>query len=123
MAILQGVGMAFFPLCEFLGGQLFKYGGYYVVFGSSLGASVAGILYVMVIPETVTRMELIDVREKNGVAEQDVIPWYKLPYHLFVTGNMQLVESFRYTNWRTKAHIHIYVLFNAGDECIILQSA
>jgi hypothetical protein len=108
MAILQGVGMAFFPLCEFLGGQLFKYGGYYVVFGSSLGASVAGILYV---------------REKNGVAEQDVIPWYKLPYHLFVTGNMQLVESFRYTNWRTKAHIHIYVLFNAGDECIILQSA
>ena len=54
-AVLQGVGVVFFPLMEFVGGQLYKYTGYYGVYGTSLGFTVAGIAYIVMIPETVTR--------------------------------------------------------------------
>ena len=54
-AVLSGVGIVFFPLMEFVGGQLYKYTGFYGVFGTSLGFTVAGIAYIVIIPETVTR--------------------------------------------------------------------
>ena len=57
-AVLQGVGIVFFPLMEFVGGQLYKYTGFYGVFGTSLGFTVAGIAYIVVIPETVTRRNI-----------------------------------------------------------------
>ena len=53
--MLSGVGIVFFPLMEFVGGQLYKYTGFYGVFGTSLGFTVAGIAYIVIIPETVTR--------------------------------------------------------------------
>ena len=59
--VLSGVGIVFFPLMEFVGGQLYKYTGFYGVFGTSLGFTVAGIAYIVIIPETVTkRQDLVD---------------------------------------------------------------
>ena len=58
-AVLSGVGIVFFPLMEFVGGQLYKYTGFYGVFGTSLGFTVAGIAYIVVIPETVTKRRVL----------------------------------------------------------------
>ncbi len=62
LSLLSGVSTVFFPLVEFLGGQLFRAGeqrsrsgGYYAVYGASLAATFLGILYVIVIPESVVR--------------------------------------------------------------------
>jgi MFS family permease len=96
MSILQGVGMVFFPLMEFVGGQLFKYGGYYAVFGSSIGATITGLIYIRFIPETVTQRSGNTDRELEKSTAKHFIPWYKKLYNLFVTGNKQLLDSGRY---------------------------
>ena len=57
--VLSGVGIVFFPLMEFVGGQLYKYTGFYGVFGTSLGFTVAGIAYIVIIPETVTKRQAL----------------------------------------------------------------
>ena len=64
--VLSGVGIVFFPLMEFVGGQLYKYTGFYGVFGTSLGFTVAGIAYIVVIPETVTKREGFGFNSDRG---------------------------------------------------------
>jgi hypothetical protein len=42
MAILNGLGFIMFPLAEFASGQIYNVGGYYAVYATSLGATLAG---------------------------------------------------------------------------------
>ena len=53
--MLSGLGKAILPLMDFVGGQLYKYGGYYAVYGTSLTFTVVGLVYIILIPESVTR--------------------------------------------------------------------
>ena len=55
MSILSGLTFVVFPLAEFASGQIYKYGGYYAVYAVSLAATLAGIVYICFIPESVTR--------------------------------------------------------------------
>jgi len=55
MAILSGLGFVLFPLAEFASGQIFRIGGYYAVYGTSLGTCVAGLLYIPLVPETIMK--------------------------------------------------------------------
>ena len=55
IAVLSGLGKAILPLMDFVGGQLYKYGGYYAVYGTSLTFTAVGLLYIALIPESVTR--------------------------------------------------------------------
>ena len=59
IAVLSGLGKAILPLMDFVGGQLYKYGGYYAVYGTSLSFTVIGIFYIILIPESVTRRAVI----------------------------------------------------------------
>ena len=42
MAILNGLGFIMFPRAEFASGQIYNVGGYYAVYATSLGATLAG---------------------------------------------------------------------------------
>lgn len=55
MAILAGLGFIVFPFAELISGQLYKFGGYFVVYGVSLAFSVIGVVYVIFIPESVIK--------------------------------------------------------------------
>ena len=57
IAVLSGLGKAVLPLMDFVGGQLYKYGGYYAVYSTSLAFTALGILYIILIPESVTRRD------------------------------------------------------------------
>ena len=57
IAVLSGLGKAVLPLMDFVGGQLYKYGGYYAVYGTSLAFTALGIIYIILIPESVTRRD------------------------------------------------------------------
>ena len=59
IAVLSGLGKAILPLMDFVGGQLYKYGGYYAVYGTSLTFTAVGLLYITLIPESVTRRAVI----------------------------------------------------------------
>merc|ERR1719464_2230925 len=72
MSVLSGIGMAIFPLAEFLSGQLYqagsqisKEGGYYVVFGTAYGFTILGLIYICFIPETITRRRSSIVEKKT----------------------------------------------------------
>ena len=85
MSILSGLGMAVLPLANFASGQLFKVvtykeiliiikikaidklqiGGYYLVYGTSLGFSVLGMIYIKFIPETITEKEIESQDQKD----------------------------------------------------------
>ena len=60
IAVLSGLGKAILPLMDFVGGQLYKYGGYYAVYGTSLTFTVVGVVYIILIPESVTRRSATD---------------------------------------------------------------
>jgi hypothetical protein len=55
MSILNGLGFIVFPLAEFASGQIYKVGGYYAVYATSLAATLGGIVYIFFIPESVTK--------------------------------------------------------------------
>ena len=57
IAVLSGLGKAVLPLMDFVGGQLYKYGGYYAVYSTSLAFTALGIIYIILIPESVTRRD------------------------------------------------------------------
>ena len=86
MSILNGLGIAVFPLAEFVSGQLFKVsksildansyflrlemllkqaGGYYAVYGTSLGFTILGLIYVYFIPESVVSRNITFDDEKH----------------------------------------------------------
>ena len=65
MALLAGLGILIMPAAEALGGQLFKYFGYYAVYSTSMAFTVIGIIYIYFVPESVTRRDHI----QSGAAD------------------------------------------------------
>ncbi len=49
--------------------QIFKYGGYYAVYGTSLGATIVGIAYIYFIPESVTTRTTLDDETSSPTSE------------------------------------------------------
>ena len=100
MSILSGLGIVVFPLAEFVGGQLYKYGGYYAVYSTALSFTFIGVIYICFVPESVTqRTHTKNNTCKEGVAQstlqnKDITLFDKAKY-VFVAGNQTVVESYR----------------------------
>ena len=80
IAVLSGLGKAVLPLMDFVGGQLYKYGGYYAVYSTSLAFTALGIIYIILIPESVTRR---DANEAYAALSRHL---YRLHLYLQKTG-------------------------------------
>jgi hypothetical protein len=52
--------------------QIFKYGGYYAVYGTSLGATIVGIAYIYFIPESVTTRSTLDDETSSSATSENV---------------------------------------------------
>lgn len=105
MSILNGIGIAVFPLAEFLSGQLYQAGGaygYYVVFGCSLGFTVIGLIYIVFIPETITKyiffaislqfsISIIDIRRKHIMDDKET----KSLKSMCKKGNQSIIDGYK----------------------------
>lgn len=71
MAILAGLGFIVFPFAELISGQLYKFGGYYLVYGVSLVFSIIGVVYVIFIPESVMVREdqKLDIETSSDISQ------------------------------------------------------
>ena len=65
LSILGALGFVMMPLADFCGGQIYKAGGFAPVYFTSLGFIILGILYILFIPESVTR------RQGGGKSEEN----------------------------------------------------
>ena len=53
MAIIDGFIHIIYPIGEFCGGQIFKYGGFYPVYFTALGTALLGLIYTYSVPESI----------------------------------------------------------------------
>ena len=79
---------------EALGGQIYKYLGYYAVYGTSLAFSLLGIIYIYFVPESVTKRS--NYNEKSSKQPGD----HKLPalnqlIKIFKDGNRMMLSSIK----------------------------
>ena len=103
MSILSGLGIIVFPISESVGGQIYKYGGYYAVYATSLAFTFLGVLYIFFVPESVTAKA--GSRDGNGrntgqgettsLLDGRWVKLYRAAKHAFVVGNQTIVESYR----------------------------
>ena len=90
MAILSGLTILVMPMAEAIGGQIYKYQGYYAVYIASLGFTVLGLLYILfIVPESVHN------RRAHTSAAETFTFFYRLKA-LIAQGNENLASSFRY---------------------------
>lgn len=93
MALISGIGLMIFPLAEVVGGQLYKYGGFYWVYGMSYGSVILAILYLtFCVPETLPSNEdhqLIDNNEEY--MEPSAVAKIK---KVFIKGNKALIDQY-----------------------------
>lgn len=92
IAILAGMGIIIFPLAEMIGGQIFKYGGYYWVYGTALFCCLSGIAYVTFIPESVVKRNLKDDDDGPDINE---LSWQERFLKRFKAVNWSIVESYK----------------------------
>ena len=93
MAILSGLGFIIFPIAEFASGQIYAAGGYYAVYATSLAATVAGLAYVAIIPESVTaRTDVIAITDTETLSDKSLWQKFKI---IFKRGNMMTLQAFK----------------------------
>ena len=95
MALLSGIGILVFPAAEAAGGQIYKYFGYYAVYGSSLALTVIGLTYLYFVPESVTARVHLEGSSKPVQDDSRRLSVCKKIIAMFKQGNKTLMSSIR----------------------------
>ena len=92
MAILSGLTILVMPMAEAIGGQIYKYQGYYAVYIASLGFTILGLLYILfIVPESVHNR-----RAQTGSSAAETFTFFYQLKALIAQGNENLASSIRY---------------------------
>ena len=98
MTLLSGLGIVMWPVAKAVGGQLYKAGGYYAVYGTAMSCTFLGVAYVFFVPETITKRVYIKKSDKKDLLDDNIMSskslFAKLK-HLFNVGNRTVVEAYR----------------------------
>ena len=100
MTLLSGLGIIMWPVAKAVGGQLYKAGGYYAVYGTAMSCTFLGVSYVFFVPETITQRVHIKISGKDKILLDDddmksKSLFAKMKY-IFYEGNRTVVEAYRY---------------------------
>ena len=98
MTLLSGLGIIMWPVAKAVGGQLYKAGGYYAVYGTAMSCTFLGVAYVYFVPETITKRIHIQNTDKEDLLDDNAMrskSLYAKLKHLFYVGNRTIVEAYR----------------------------
>ena len=99
MTLLSGLGIIMWPVAKAVGGQLYKAGGYYAVYGTAMSFTFLGVSYVYFVPETITQRVHIKKSGKDKIFLDDDDMKSKSLFakmkFLFYEGNRTVVEAYR----------------------------
>ncbi len=84
ISILAGLSYVIVPFAEFVSGQIFHAGGYYAVYGTSLGLTLLGMIYVPLMPSSMFKRSEESKEKSAGKSK-----------NLFIRGNQSLIDSYK----------------------------
>ena len=79
---------------EALGGQIYKYLGYYAVYGTSLAFSLLGIIYIYFVPESVTKRSNYNDNSSKQPGDHK-LPALNQLIKIFKDGNRMMLSSIK----------------------------
>ena len=77
---------------EALGGQIYKYLGYYAVYGTSLTFSLLGIIYIYFVPESVTKRSNYNDDKSSKQPGDHKLPAANQLIKIFKDGNRMMLS-------------------------------
>jgi len=92
MALLAGLGIMVFPAAEAVGGQLFKYFGYFTVYGVSLAFTFIGLIYIYFVPESVTKRS-VGANDAIGASSTQQVSFVRKVARVINEGNQTAISS------------------------------
>jgi len=95
LSILGALGMVMMPVADFVGGQVYKVGGFAPVYFTSLGFVFVGLFYIWIIPESVTRRKNEKIEDEKSLLEKEEKPRRSL-WRFFVDTNKLFLETTKY---------------------------